>query len=572
MDDEILEPITEVITGNENIIRKTLETYSWMKYSLDSSIDYTGPAILLYEPVWTSLLNLKKRGIKIRCVTEVKSENIVYCKKIQKICDLRHLDGVRTNFGIADNKLVLLAGISQEKDPLSLAILTKGKGFVDAHMYMFENLWEKSILAEIKIKEIENGIKPEIIQTITDPVKINNMYQDLITSSKKELLLIIPIIKILENLDNVGILQLIKFISTKIDMNNNLKIRIIASINNYDNLLEKKIQDLLLYLPLSITIEYRIIEVDLNTKSVIVLADRKESLVIEIKDDAKDVFKNAIGFATYSNSQSTVLSYISIFESFWKQSDLVKKLKDSEELQKDFIQIAAHELKNPIQSILTSSEILKSRLEDKEIYAIVEIISRNAHKLKQLTNDLLDVTKIETKNFRLNKNMFDLKELILNTICDFKKQIDNDKVYLLYNQFENYRMNSSPKNMQGDVSDVFVPGESLIIHGDMDKISQVLYNLLNNAIKFTTKGFIVIETKKNENKKILITIKDSGSGIDPDILPKLFRKFVSKSYQGTGLGLYISKNIIESHGGNIWAENNIDKDGATFSFTLPPYN
>ena len=119
----------------------------------------------------------KKKGIKSRCVTEVTPENIVYCKKIQGICDLRHLDGVRTNFGIADKKLVLLAGISQEKNPLSLAILTSGKGFVDAHQYMFENLWNKSIPAEVKIKEIEKGIKPEIIETITDPIKINNIYK-----------------------------------------------------------------------------------------------------------------------------------------------------------------------------------------------------------------------------------------------------------------------------------------------------------------------------------------------------------------------------------------------------------
>ncbi len=343
----------------------------------------------------------------------------------------------------------------------------------------------------------------------------------MIISSKKELLLIIPTIKILENLDNIEILQLIKFLFTRVDVNNILKIRIIASINNFDNLLEKKLQDLLLSLPISFTIEFRIIEVDLNTKSIIVLVDRKESLVIEVKDNTIDIFKNAVGFATYSNSRSTVLSYSSIFESFWKQSDLIKKLKDSEELQKDFIHIAAHELKNPIQPILTSSEILKSRLKDKEMYSIIDIINRNVSKLKQLTNDILDVTKIETKNFRLNKRLFDLNELILNVIGDFKKQLDNDSVDLLYHSSENYGMNPSTKNKQSDIFNTSVPTKPLLVYGDDDKISQVFYNLLNNAIKFTTKGFIVIETKKYGDKKLLVTIKDTGSGIDPEILPNL---------------------------------------------------
>ena len=89
----------------------------------------------------------------------------------------------------------------------------------------------------------------------------------------------------------------------------------------------------------------RNIETDSTTNSVIFVIDRKDSLVIEIKDDTKDKFVDSVGFATYSNSRATVLSYVSIFESFWKQSELVKKLKESEELQKDFVHIAAHELK-----------------------------------------------------------------------------------------------------------------------------------------------------------------------------------------------------------------------------------
>ena len=138
--------------------------------------------------------------------------------------------------------------------------------------------------------------------------------------------------------------------------------------------------------------------------------------------------------ATYSNSKATVLSYASIFENFWKQSELVKKLKESEELQKDFVHIAAHELKNPIQPILGLSGLLmKYKLTDyKEFHNILKTINRNAKKLIQLSNDILDVTKIETNNLNLNKELFNLNDLISDIIEDYKNQLDNKNLKLIY--------------------------------------------------------------------------------------------------------------------------------------------
>ncbi|MGN6708488.1 MAG: hypothetical protein ACTHKF_03990, partial [Candidatus Nitrosocosmicus sp.] len=155
---------TEVLYGNDIIINKTLETFSWVKKGMDAAIDSEGPAIhVLYEPIWDGLVSLKKRGVKIRGVTEVTPNNISYCKKLTEISELRHLDGIRTNFGIADGKQILLHGVSQEKDPLSQAIQTTVRGLVEAQQYMFENLWNKAIPAIQKIKEIEEGIKPDVI-------------------------------------------------------------------------------------------------------------------------------------------------------------------------------------------------------------------------------------------------------------------------------------------------------------------------------------------------------------------------------------------------------------------------
>jgi two-component system sensor histidine kinase VicK len=252
----------------------------------------------------------------------------------------------------------------------------------------------------------------------------------------------------------------------------------------------------------SLPITWRNIETDSTTKSTIVIIDEKESLVIEIKDNTKDTFSKSVGFATYSNSNATVLSYVSIFESFWKQSDLVKKLKESEELQKDFVHIAAHELKNPIQPILASSTILNSKIKDKESCEILEVINRKAKKLNQLTNDVLDVTKIETNNFNLNKELFDLNEVISNIIADFKNQFNNKNVTLSYKistKEDKFGTTINGKGEEDNTDDTINVLSSSLISADNNRITQVIMNLLNNAIKFTQQGKIVIEATKIES-------------------------------------------------------------------------
>jgi signal transduction histidine kinase len=243
-------------------------------------------------------------------------------------------------------------------------------------------------------------------------------------------------------------------------------------------------------------------------------------------------------------------------------------------LQKDFVHIAAHELKNPIQPILgLSSLLMKTKSTDKKEYQeIIKIINRNARKLLQLTNDILDVTKIETNNFNLDKEVFNLNDLIYDIIEDYKNQIDKEHLKLEYEFI--YCKNDKDYEYEKNERIIKKDKINLIrILADKNRITQVLSNLLNNAIKFTTeKGIIkiIVEKKCDDVKKVYIHIKDIGNGIDSSIIHHLFSKFTTKSKGGTGLGLYISKRIIEAHGGNIWAKNNEDGEkGATFSFSLP---
>jgi signal transduction histidine kinase len=234
-----------------------------------------------------------------------------------------------------------------------------------------------------------------------------------------------------------------------------------------------------------------------------------------------------------------------------------EQLKIHDKMQKEFINIAAHELRTPTQSIVGYSELLEMEPERSEYYA--NTILRNAKRLHGLINDILDVTRIESQSLNLSKEQFDLKELLLSIVRDAQQQIERERkdkdVTLEYRQSEDDTI--------------------LLLHADKQRITQVISNLIDNAIKFTKRGTIsiVIDKKGNSNSnspdKVTVSVKDTGSGIHPEILPRLFSKFASKSFQGTGLGLFISKNIIEAHGGKIWGENNADGRGATFTFSLP---
>ena len=232
-----------------------------------------------------------------------------------------------------------------------------------------------------------------------------------------------------------------------------------------------------------------------------------------------------------------------------------EQLKVHDKMQNEFINIASHEIKTPTQILLSYSELLQRHPEKTE--QISEAIFRNAQRLQRLTNDILDVTKIESQTLKLNKEQFNLTDTISIVLDDFKNSIQNEG---------------------RDIKLLYKPGESLAVEADKGMITQVLYNILSNAIKFCKKngGKIYVTTtvqqmqnSKDSDKKVIVSVKDDGAGIDPTIIPRLFTKFATKSETGSGLGLFISKGIVEAHGGRIWAQNNPDGVGATFYFMLP---
>ena len=245
-------------------------------------------------------------------------------------------------------------------------------------------------------------------------------------------------------------------------------------------------------------------------------------------------------------------------------------------MQKEFINVAAHELRTPIMPIIGLSELLYkksgSSLNQKALQEYLQIIVRNSHRLHRLVEAVLDVTKIESRIFKLNTELVELNEVISNVVTDFENSLKN-KSY--GSDIDVDDDNYSKKK----VKIIYEPNKNKIfVNADKIRLTQVIFNLLDNASKFTHEGFIVITTRITTNKEkddddnnnnVIVIIKDSGIGIDNDILPRLFTKFATKSDQGTGLGLFIVKKIIEAHGGRIWAENNSNGIGSTFYFTLP---
>jgi signal transduction histidine kinase len=264
-------------------------------------------------------------------------------------------------------------------------------------------------------------------------------------------------------------------------------------------------------------------------------------------------FVNIIGLALSSIQYNTQLKETN--KRLEEREQVIRsqyeRLKETDKMQREFINVAAHELRTPIQPILGMSGLLKSRIKDPEDHELIEVTVRNARRLQRLTEEILDVTKIESHSLNLDKEELDLNDLIMNCINDIM-------------------MNPEFKNKKNSVKISYDP-KNIFVKADRIRITQVISNLLSNALKFTAEGTISIVSSVNGNEAI-ITIHDTGQGIDPDILPKLFSKFTTKSFSGTGLGLFISKNIVEVHGGRIWAQNNPDGKGATFNFTLPLIN
>jgi signal transduction histidine kinase len=668
--------------------------------------DSLAPSVAMgVEPIKECYENLKSRQVKVRWITEITKDNLSYCRALMQYAELRHLDGIKGNFGVSDTAYIATATLNKAQ-PVAELIYSTAKSVIEQNKNIFDTLWSKAIVAEDRIREIEEGVTRTEIRAVKDPREILQDTIGLVRRSKQYSICSVPdgllyahsysfdafkeildlhrggkhagirwVTKI-EDIEDSRLLEVIKTfmqlgmqikhvttippmsfgVSEKemgVTVENmrggslnasaifssepaiveqfaaifeelwnrgiNAKERIeeiesqtktfIDIIENpaeiqkrYHALVESATQQILLFLPTTTAyrreekigifesleeavarganirillptdkeieekiqqkiklkkgIEIRKIKTSITTeaRSKILIVDNRTYLMVELKDNSKETFVEAVGSAIISNSKSTILSYVTMFDSLWRQAELYEKLEAHDRMQKEFINIAAHELRTPTQAILGYSELLQDD-SGEHTADMLKALTRNAYRLQRLITDILDIARIESGTLILEIESVNLTDLITTAIGDAKNQVKISGKSIEISYFHKQIQDAQQK-------------KDLIVDADKDRILQVLSNLLSNALKFTKEGSIAVTTEKVENE-VIVKVEDSGSGIDREIFPNLFERFVSKSEKGTGLGLFISKNITLAHGGRIWAENNPDGIGAMFAFSLP---
>jgi two-component system, OmpR family, sensor histidine kinase VicK len=533
-------------------------------------MNYTRPELaIVLEPIRKAFLDAKRRNVKLRYLTEITKDNISYCKELMTIVDeLRHLEGIKGNFVISETEYLSPVVFFEEENVASQIIYSNLKEIVEQQQYVFDSFWDRAIPAHQRILEIENGIESEFLEVISDNKKAAENYIDLAKSVEKEALVLFANSKAIIRADRLGVLDSL----INASKNKGALVKIITPITEENSQIVEKI--------CKRAPDIKILNGG-SSHSGLMVVDNTKFLRFGIKEPKAEEFSEAIRFVEHSNSKVGVYSSRSFFELLWNEHIQYEQLKAHDKMQKEFINIAAHELRNPIQPIIGLSEVLRSRTKDTAQYEFLDAIIRSAKRLQQLTENILNVAQIENNSLKLNKERFNLTVLIINILKDYRNQLEKDKdnnhgngkgirnVKLLY-------INEHGKCYDGNEDLIFV-------EADPGRIAQVISNLLNNAIKFTKVEVvgedaedktITIIVDNKDDKAVVVSVEDNGSGIDPEIFPKLFSKFVTNSDAGTGLGLFISKNIVEAHGGKMWAENNNDAfgkraRGARFCFTLP---
>jgi signal transduction histidine kinase len=565
-------------------------------------IDSAAPSVIIsIEGIKKERFAARDRGVRLRYVTEINKDNIAYCKEMLKFSDIRHLDGVKGNFEVSDNKEYVATATLQKAKPITQLIHINVKEVVEQQQYVFDSFWDRAIPSAQRISEIEEGIIPDITEVIANYEQAEKVEWNLLRSAKEEIQIVYSTVNAFHIQERGGTIEYLYKLAEEKDVKVNI-------ITPTDNSVREHIQKLLQQTGNNLQFHEIAPTLDIKLKTLVI--DRKHVLIVELKHDIKETLSTALGFSFYSNSKEAAISFASIFQTLWNQSEVYAQLREADEIKTEFINIAAHELRTPIMPIIAGLEILEDKLlssslldkepaSAQEIRQGFDIVNRNALRLQKLSEDILQVSKIESGKFRINidKEDIDINSLITDTINDIEKKYKcTGKLDRVAISFANNLYDKEEQKQEENRTK-----DPLFVQCDESTISEVLFNLLDNAMKFTDQGKIMVScevegsSSMTENSKMardnsnnnyenkvkndvaIVSIKDQGTGIDPSLKDRLFVKFATKSANGAGLGLYLSKKIVEAHGGKIWVEeerngdnhSTINNKGATFKFSIP---
>ena len=540
---------TEVLYGEQNIMNTILQFLS-NEDRIDACGDSNAPAFVL--KVYKKLMaNAKKEeGIRLRLLTDINSENIIYCKELMRFAEVvRHVEGIKANFAVRNEDYIGIATSNAALQPSiqSHIIYSNVRGIIEQQQYLFNSLWDKSIPAEQRIEEIERGIQAEFFEIINDTKKISEILIDLAKSVVNEVVLLLPNDRALVRIDRLGVIDSLLNASR-----NGVIVKIICPLSHENKRIQEKIFDA--------PPNMQLIDGS-NSQHGLYIIDGIKFLRVELVKPEAESFLEAIGFAIYSNNKRSADLYRWMFELLWNERVINLEAKKANQMQKEFMNVAAHELRTPIQPIVGLAHLLryeKEYMKGKEQESL-DVIIRNAERLQRLAENILDASRIESQRLTLRKGKFNLNDLLFNIVQDYCQQGKN-----------------STSSGEGVAILYEPPDENIVVEADKERISQVMRNIIGNALEFTNEGNVSVTLRRErqqekEGKQIaVVTVRDTGCGVDPAIISRVFEKFVTKSEKGTGLGLFVSKSIVQAHEGRIWVQNNTEEEkGATFYFTLP---
>ncbi|MFN2434207.1 MAG: ATP-binding protein [Nitrososphaeraceae archaeon] len=552
----VVAPETKIMDSQDEIMKQIIhlsEVSSGM-----SVVSNHGGMQLTYNSfveLCKKILEKQKRGEGegIRWIMRIEKDSVKLVKKFLKLgVKIRHVKNLAPiNFAVSKYGLIATVEEMAGGGMIQNLLTSNEASYIKHFSSMFEQLWKEGVDARYRIKDIEEKVGIAEIEIIRNPVDSIARGWNMVRSSRKEINVLFSSSNALRRQITMGALPLLKNASER----QKVKIRmLLPSSDKSEQLIEQTKSNV----P---KIDIRTISANLETKISILLVDSKQCLILELKDDKQSTSYDAVGMSTYSISPTIVSSYLAVFESFWRHAELFEKMKEVELLEKDFINIAAHELRNPIQPIIGFSELLYSKIDNHEHRRLLDEVILNAKRLERFARIMLDVTRIENNSLVLTKEIVDASEILRDIVDSYNHQLEERR------SVEGNNENTKLLLIQNGIKN---------INATIDKvrITQVMCNIFDNAISFSHEGKIRVilkREKQNGQNFLIISVKDMGPGIDPEISSKLFTKFASKSDMGTGLGLFISKGIVEAHGGKIWAKNNPYR-GATFSFSLPIEN
>ena len=391
-------------------------------------------------------LRAKKRGVGFKYVTEISKDNISYCKELSEFAEVRHLNGVKGNFEVSKNGVKGVKGeyigtaTLQEANPIAQLIHSNVEEIVEQQQFVFDTLWNKAIPFQVRVKEIEEGITPEYIEIIVDTKEALEAEYRLLKSAKKEVQMIFSTVNtFLLQERQLGITHMLSNLSKQ-----GVRVRVLTPMDNnvkelVSNLKKQQEQEELYEknqsskndnnVDIRTAIDIQEIAPSSSINAKIIVVDKQDSLAMEIKDGIKDDLYDTIGLSTLSNSKSTVASYYAIFENLSKQNQLYIQLKDAYQkventnaIQQEFINVAAHELRTPIQSILGYTELLLEDETDDRIKQALFAILHNSERLQKLASDILNIARIESNRFQLDKKLLNLNSSISNIVKDYGKR------------------------------------------------------------------------------------------------------------------------------------------------------